>query len=105
MRGLRSGLAIAVGPGIDVAVAEIEKRNARYSLLVRLDVGVNGIQKFDVVWLQTFVGLRGFRDADRAQDVQTQPEVCLSCFVLLANRFRLMLQVPFFGSLWSKCWL
>src|SRR5260370_9368226 len=82
---------VTVMPGIDVEIAEIEKRNTRYSLLVRLDVGVNGIQKFNVVWLQTSVGLRGFRDAGRAQDVQTQPEVSLSCFVLSGNRFRLSL--------------
>jgi hypothetical protein len=38
------------------------------------------------------LGLRGYRDAGRAQDVQTQPEICLSCFGSLAmNRFRLSL--------------
>jgi len=42
---------VTIMPGIDVEIAEIEKRNTRYSLLVRLDVGVNGIQKFNIVWV------------------------------------------------------
>ena len=34
---------VTIMTGIDVEIAKIEKRNTRYSLLVRLDVGVNGI--------------------------------------------------------------
>jgi hypothetical protein len=40
-----------VMPRIEIEIAEIEKRNTRYSLRVRFDIGVNGIQKFNVVSL------------------------------------------------------